>query len=448
MLFDFISLDRSGKDCLYETLYYNIKDAVNCSVIKKGDKLPSVRDASRQLQVSRTTVENAYNKLCIEGIAESVPQKGYYILEAKIQAVNIEKEKNDEEKKIKYDFSGRMIDTRVADTKIWKKLIRQVLNESFELNSYGDYKGEKILRDALMDYAYKMRGVKARSENIIVGAGIGPLLNILCSVLDKNITVGFENGGFNTAKSIFEEYGIKTVKLNSDKNGAIIEDILKNHIDVLFLLPSALQKISINALSNRRNEYALWAKQNNKIIIEDDYNGELRYTARTIPSFQSKLPENCVYIGSFSKLLLPSVRIAYMVLPNSLSEKLNLKKYTINQTCGKIEQLALEKYITGGAMEKHLRRLRRMYYNKSKQLLEALKSEEKYCRGITLYETSLTVELNTGTNLSSKEICKMAQAVGVRVMESEKRGCIKIGFGGIAENDIEEGIKQFYKIFQ
>lgn len=441
MIFDFAIIESKKRGELYYTLYNKIKEAVEYGGIKKGEKLPSVREAARQLGVSRTTVENAYTKLCIEGIAESKAQKGYFITGNILKPAKSLKEKSEPDN-VKYDFSGRSVDTAATDTELWKRTLRSVLWDSTSLTSYGERQGEYELREALAEYSYKARGVKTEPQNIVIGAGIGPLLNILCGILGRNITVGFENGGFLEAEGIFKDYGINTVMLSSDSNGATTKSLNENAADVLFLLPSALSKISVSALNNRRNEYIKWASENeNHLIIEDDYNGELRYTARTVPAFQGKAYDKTVYIGSFSKLLLPSVRIAYMVLPPFLTEKLKNRKFGYNQTCGKIEQLALAEYIKKGALEKQLRRLRRIYYNKSQILCREIKEIMPEVK-ITLYESSLTLELETDINLESADLCKEALRCGIRLIKTRKKGAVRLCFSGISEKDIHCAVKE------
>ncbi len=449
MLFDFIELDLNNKGKLYMDLYEKIKAAVCCDAIKVGEKLPSVRTAAESLNISRTTVENAYNRLCIEGIAESMPQRGYFIVSSAETRQIGQPEKSTKEECYLYDFSSRRIDTSYADTEIWKKLVRKALLNLEELTSYGDTKGERILRETLSAYTYKARGVKASPENIVIGAGIGPLINILCGLLGRDITVGFEKEGFKSAEACFNDYGIKTVNLESDNNGAKIVSVEGEEIDTLFLMPSALSRISVTSISKRRNEYVKWAEaQENRLIIEDDYNGELRYSARSLPAFQGKLPEKTVYIGSFSKLLLPSVRIAYMVLPDFLARAYDERKKSLNQTCGKIEQLALNEYILSKGLEKQLRRLRRLYYNKSQLLLSCLEKSEIPILSTTLYESSLTVEVATAIEKSGNEIKILAEKNGINLIESEKTGCLRLCFAGISEEEIPKGIEYLEKILK
>ncbi len=447
MLLNFADITLTEKGNLYKELYNKIKTAVADGIIKKGEKLPSVREASAQLGVSRTTVENAYTRLCVEGIAESKPQRGYFILGIPKSPV-ISQAAETEVPKINYDFSSRLVDAAASDTELWKKLVRSVLWDSGELNSYGDPQGEPQLRKALADYSYKARGVTASAGNIIIGAGVGPLLNILCGLLGREFTVGFENGGFKEARHIFSDYGITVQNLFSDQNGATEEALLKNNPDILFLLPSALSKISPTALSTRRNIFKAWAQENNRLIIEDDYNGELRYTARSIPAFQQISPQNTVYIGSFSKLLLPSVRIAYMVLPPALSEKFKNLSHPYNQTCGKIEQLALEKYITLGALEKHLKKLRRLYYTKSQLMLKEIECSFENLNSVKLFESSLTVEIKLTTPFDPEKLKNTALTYGVKIAECKNNTTLRLCFGGIDTEKIREGIKLAAKILK
>ena len=327
--------------------------------------------------------------------------------------------------------------------------MRSVLWDSGELISYGNAQGEEGLRKALADYSYKARGIITHSDNIIIGAGIGPLLNILCGLLGRNITIGMENGGFAEAEHILKDYGIKTLKLPSDKDGALPESLEEDIPDTLFLLPSALSKISPASLSKRRNFFSQWVQEKeNRLIIEDDYNGELRYTARSIPAFQQKSPQKTIYIGSFSKLLLPSVRIAYMVLPNFLTQKFKELAPYYNQTCGKIEQLALEKYIVTGALEKHLKKLRRLYYSKSQILYKELKENLHSFKKAVLFESSLILELETTLDFESENMCRKALDRGIKLIPSSKSGTLRLCFAGIPEKDIPDSIKLLNKILE
>lgn len=444
MLLDFVNL-KNGSGAMYLRLYSQINAAVQDGSVKKGERLPSIREAAAQLSVSRTTVENAYIRLCIEGVAESSPQRGYFICgraRPEKKAAQTRKEENN----ILYDFSGRSIDSAAADISFWKKTVREVLRNTDELLSYGDPQGEAGLREALAAYSYKARGVRTNPENIVIGAGIGPLLNILCGLIGRDNTVGLENGGFEQARLIFSDYGIDSLTLESDKNGAKTEALRKSGVNILMLLPSALSKFSVTGLSARRSAFVKWVgEEKNRLIIEDDYNGELRYTARSVTAFQGKCSDSTVYIGSFSKLLLPSVRIAYMVLPDCLVPRFFERRGIYNQTCGKTEQITLKNYIETGELEKHLRRLRKLYYAKSQYLSRAV-GQVMSNASITLYESSITAELDLKTNAESADICAAAAKKGLKLLPAREKGCVRLCFAGISDRDILPAVKLLKEI--
>lgn len=439
MLLDFVDLS-SGSGAVYQRLYEQIAAAAYSGIMKKGERLPSIREAAAQLGVSRTTVESAYLKLCIEGMAESSPYRGYYICSgSKPPRKNAAEETA--EPRVRYDFSGRKIDAAAAELNFWRRSVRQVLRDTSALISYGNPQGEPELRRALAAYSYKARGVRTAPENIVIGAGIGPLLNILCGLTGRDRLIGMESG-FEQAERIFSDYGINTFPLGCDLNGAKTDSLKKSGADILFLLPSSLSKISVTGLSARRGDFAEWAREDKRrLIIEDDYNGELRYTARSVSAFQGKCPESTVYIGSFSKLLLPSVRIAYMALPDRLVPEFYARRGVYNQTCGKTEQIALRCYIESGELEKHLRKLRKLYYAKSRLFCRAA-AEVFDNAEITLYESSITAELNLKTGAAADKIFAAAEKNGIRLKESGNGEKIRMCFAGIDDGDILPALKK------
>ncbi len=447
MLLDFINFSAQPRKATYLCLYEQIKKAVESGVIKKEERLPSIREAAAQLGISRTTVENAYIRLCVTGIAESRPQRGYYILsEQKTHEMPMPEKPKEE--MIRYDLTARKIDVHAADTNLWKKTVREVLRDTEQLTSYGDPQGEYELRAALASYSYKARGVQCLPQHIVIGAGVGSLLQFLCGLVGREKTVGLENGGFLQAEQIFSDYGMSLCHLASDRSGATMEALENSGVQMLFLLPSALAKISVTELASRRNDFVKWALQSSdRLIVEDDYNGELRYSARSMTAFQPKLPEKTVYIGSFSKLLLPSVRIAYMVLPESLAERFASRRELYNATCGKVEQLALTRYIETGALEKHLRRLRKLYSQKSRRFCACLK--ERFTQSeITLYESSLSVGLLIEGKVDLDLFCRIALKKGIKIMPAKNRKEVRLCFAGIEDADIEPALSLLETCFR
>ena len=178
------------------------------------------------------------------------------------------------------------------------------------------------------------------------------------------------------------------------------------------------------------------------LILEDDYNGELRYTARPIPALQGSGRERVVYLGSFSKLLLPSVRISYMVLPPSLLTRYAPRARAYNQTSSKVEQLALADYIREGQLERHLRRMRKLYLLKSRQLQESIRKELGKTVPMALLETALAVVIQVP---GARDIAERAAQKGIRVFPVGE-DLLRLGFAGIPLDRISRGMEELARV--
>ncbi|MGX8709830.1 MAG: PLP-dependent aminotransferase family protein [bacterium] len=443
MTYDYLILDADSGTPLYQQLYLTMKAAIEAGHLAKGERLPSIRKLAEDLKLSCTTVENAYQQLCVEGYIQSRPQRGYFVLTV---AHDDGRQKPrrvgtplPSAPPIRYNFGSDCVDSNNIDIKAWRRHIRDVLNRQEVIAGYGEHQGERALREALSAYSYSVRGVVASPEQIVIGAGTQPLLTILCGLLNREDTrVAMEEPGFLQAEQIFSDCGLDVLQLPADESGIRMDALEKSGARLLFVSPSNRVRTGTSLPMGRRAELLSWARETGAIILEDDYNGELRYNARPIPAMQSMAGgESIVYIGSFSKLLLPSVRIGYMVLPENLLERYRARASRYNQTASKIEQLALSGYVKSGQLERHLRRLRKLYAAKSTALIKALKSAFGDSVDILLEETFLYLILDVKTGLMSQDLCALAAEKGVRTMpQQEGTSRIRLGFAGIPLGEI------------
>ncbi len=448
MIYDYILLDTQSNIPLYQQLYLAIKSAIEAGHLAKGEKMPSIRKLSQDLKLSCTTVDAAYQQLCVEGYLQAKPQRGYFVM-AVIRS-GIERQKKPvvgtvkmKRPGIRYNFGSDCVDSENIDIKIWRRHIREVLNRQDIIASYGEHQGEYALREALSAYSYGVRGVIAAPEQIVIGAGTQPLLSVLCGLLSgKENCVAIEEPGFLQAEQVFSDAGIRVLHLPADESGISIAALKESGTGLVFVSPSNRILTGTSIPMNRRYELLEWAEETGGILIEDDYNGELRYKARPIPAMQGMgNGRNIVYLGSFSKLLLPSVRVGYMVLPPLLLERYRERASHYNQTASKIEQLALSRYVEDGQMERQLRRLRKLYLMKSSALAEALENAFGDKIQIMLEETPLCLAVSVSTEKTSLELCELAQREGVRVMMMQS-DCTKVmlGFAGIPLDDIQPAV--------
>ncbi|HBM98167.1 MAG TPA: hypothetical protein DD413_01945, partial [Ruminococcus sp.] len=426
-------------------IYMSVRNSIENGSLKRGSKLPSIRRLSADLDVSKITITSAYDQLCSEGYIINKPQSGYYI-EANFKNTPAYNENSREisatnTKYFEYDFSGKSIDKKIINLNEWKKCVKEVINQDYLLTSYGNEQGEETLRNALQRYALGVRSVNTSPENIVVGAGTQPLLNIICSLIGTNKKVAVADSSYVQAEYIFRSYSYKIDYFECDNSGATISSLEHIKPDILLINPNFVTKSGASMPVNRRLEIIAWARENNALIIEDDYNGELRYSTHPTPCMQNYDKENTVYLGSFSKILLPSVRISYMVLPEKLINKYkSIKSYT-NQTASKSEQLALAKYINNGKIDIHLRKARRVYLEKSKTILNSINRNFFNDIEIIFNETSLYITVMLDKSLDMNSFIKKLNESSVNVMPTTNNNMLNLSFSGIDEEKIDKGIE-------
>ena len=442
----FVTLSPDSATPLYQQLYQAIREAIESGALPTGTKMPSIRRLPEELGVSRTTVESAYQQLCVEGYLKSRPQRGYFVAGGRRQDDasfhHIPPVRQEEIRvPVRCDFGTDRIDSGNADITLWKRHIRDVLNRPDSIVSYGLPQGELALREALSAYAYRARGVRALPEQIVIGAGIQPLLTILCGLLPQK-QVAMDSRGFPQAERAFDDCGVQVIPITCDEQGLSVEALQQSGARQVLVSPSSPVESATAMPPSRRFALLHWAKTTGGLILEDDYNGELRYTARPIPALQGAGESCTVYLGSFSKLLLPSVRVSYMVLPFSLLERYAPRAAAYNQTASKIEQLALADYIREGHLEKHLRRMRKLYLIKSEKMLDCLRRSMGERYEARLLETSLAVLLSVP---NAPEVQRRARQRGLRVSALD-HDHIRLGFAGIETEKIPEGIELLYQV--
>lgn len=437
-----INFTANSSSPLYLQLCKKIKKDITDGYLNKDDQLPSIRKMADNLNLSRTTVETAYQQLCLEGYVYALANRGYFIqieqqdAKHRVQVLNtiIEPVKNN----IKYDFSSDSIDPLCFDLPLWKRYIKESLEDKNSIYTYGDPQGEIILRSALQRYTYTMRGVLCNMDQIVIGSSFQSLLQLLCSLSNSPKVVAMEECGFAMAEQVFEDYNYQLIKIPMLNEGISIDYLKKQKIDILYLNSAAVGKSKKPLPLTQRNELLKWAKENQVLIIEDDHNGELRYISKNMPALQGiDISNQIVYIGSFSKLLMPSLRIGYMVLPESLNSNYQKRKPFYSPTASKIEQIALAHYIIDGHLEKQIKKSKKRYEYKSKIMFATCK-EVFPDWIISLEETALRIRLHTSTYFSSKILLERASKHHIRIQCDQ--GDILLSFTSISVEQIKPAL--------
>ena len=356
---------------LYQRLYEDIKYKIRRNEYKKNTKLESIRSLAKRLDISTTTVEKAYNQLLIEGYITSIPRSGYVVLAVDLLEKSFHKPLVDPI--IANTYPNDKLTSDLFDIKNYKAIVNKVLNyDSEKLFTECDPRGEEELREEIRKYVLSERDVKCDVNQIIIGAGIQNLLHILLNISEKK-SVTYLTPEFKKATKVFKAYGY-TLKPRKS-----IKEISRIKADYLYISPSNIYPTGEVIKVKERNEIIKWSKQNDSFIIEDDYNFFLRYNSYTVPSIHSyNNGENVIYMGSFSKTFLPSMRLSFMILPVPLYNIYKENYSEFSQGVSKLEQLSLARFMKEGCFRRHTKKLYNLYKEKNEAITSSLIRQNKH----------------------------------------------------------------------
>ncbi|MBP7770194.1 MAG: PLP-dependent aminotransferase family protein, partial [Aliarcobacter sp.] len=303
---------------LYIQLYEQIKDEIKTE-LKAGTKLSSIRKLSTEYNLSKTTVQTAYNQLCIEGYIESKKNSGYFVCEDIIQdfEINFNSEKKLENQTFDYkiNFFPAHLSKSSFPKQTWLKIYNKVVKSDINYGAYFDKQGEIELRDEISKYLLSSRAVFSNSEQIIITSGFSDSLFLISSILKKfTNTIAVESPCYNVARKIFEMFAFKIEDIPINSDGLNLNLLEKTNSKALYVTPSHQFPTGVTIPISNRIKLLNWAKNNDAFIIEDDYDSELSYYNNPIPSIQGLENNNnrIIYLGTFSKTLSPALRISYI----------------------------------------------------------------------------------------------------------------------------------------
>ena len=458
-----MTLDIKSKVPLYEQIYEFIKEEIRKDALHSGERLPSTRALSKHLEVSRSTVELAYEQLLSEGYVEAQPYKGYYV--AKIEGLyQIQKKQEISRKQVvsekveyTYDFTPNGVDLNSFPYNIWRKLSREsLLDDKAELFRLGNPQGEYGLRNAISSYLHQARGVHCNPDQIIIGAGSDYLLMLLTTVIGNRHKVALENPTYGQAYRLFERLSYDVCTVDLDQSGMLIHGLEESGADIAFVMPSHQYPLGCVMPIQRRMELLKWANEKeDRYIIEDDYDSEFRYKGKPIPALQgSDNNGRVIYTGTFSKSLAPSIRMSYMVLPEKILKIYQEKCRFISSTVSRVDQMILQKFMEEGYYERHLNKTRALYKSRHDILISCLRGMKDILE-ISGENAGVHLLLHFKGAESEKELIEKAAQKGVRVYglseyyvkdkeipeENKKKAVILLGYANLNEEKIRAAVR-------
>ena len=438
---------------LYIQLYYYYKQLIVNGTLQPETKLPSIRRCALERRVSRTTVETAYAQLAAEGYIAARAGSGFYVealdykmWEKKVVQGTSQVEKNQE---ILYDFSSARVDPKSFNFDIWRRYIKSALRNVERLLSYGDPQGEYDLRKALSDYIREKRGVACTPEQIVIGAGMQSLIHILCSLRGQTGHIAFTGSSYRQGKAVFEDRGYTTSTY--ERVDHQWQQFEADKVDLIYTSPSHVTPWGEVMPMKTRLELLDYARRHQTLIIEDDYDSEFGYYNRPTPALQGiDGGENVVYMSTFSKLLLPSLRLSFMVLPVGLVEKYKEKGKDYNQTASKAEQIALCQFIRDGHLEKQIRRAKKLYMYKKEVLCQSVQHVFGEQATILSGTNCFLIQIAIKTVYSTHEVVAKAEKRGVRLKavedyEGGETPRVLLACSGVSEDVFEVALQKVYE---
>lgn len=450
---------------LYEYLFQCIAKDILEGRLSPGEKLPSKRALAHHLNIGVITVTNAYDMLNMEGYIQSVERKGYFVENLTGNSIRTELDTpfhEDEPQNPAYfvDFSENRASLMKFPSSVWSHYMREAVSlQDDSLLKPVPYNGMFSLRNAISGYLARNRGIIAAPSRIVIGAGTEYLYSRLFQLFGKACIFASEDPGQKKFAAISSHYGNPWKYIPVDDCGIIPAALEESGADVVHLSPSSHFPTGASIPVTRRQELFDWVDRVKKrFIIEDDYDSEFRYTGHLIyPMYTQNQNDKVIYLNTFSKTLIPSLRISYMILPPALMDRYEETMSFYSCTVSSFEQYALSRFISDGYLERHISRMRQYYKKQRAIIMDALSASP-------LSAISEVVENGAGTHfllkihtaLSGKEIRQKAEMEGLCLSmytdycstfsEDEERTLI-INYAALEAEKISEMIRRLCGIF-
>ncbi|RUS57776.1 hypothetical protein QI30_04275 [Kurthia sp. 3B1D] len=364
-----IQLDRTQKGrFLYQEIYRQIKQLILNNELRANTKLPPKRELAQMLDVSTNSIANAYEQLLAEGYIYTIERVGYFIEEIEQFDINpnvttafpTHLREQPEPPKTWLSLSHMNSNARLFPMRKWLSCEAKVYDRYIEeLGEMAHTQGPYVLRKNIAELIYATRGVKCEPEQIVVHATSQGLLERLIRILPENPSFAVENPGYARYYQLLKRHHIQAHLVPLDDAGIDVHHLEQLDAQLVIATPSHQFPTGTIMPISRRVELLNWAsRQEDRYIIEDDYDSEFKYETNHVPSLQSMdYNHKVIYMGTFSKTLLPGIRVSYMVLPVKLLESYREMFPLEIQAVNTLVLYTLNEFIESGQYEKHLRKM-------------------------------------------------------------------------------------------
>lgn len=465
---------------MYRQLYESVRRQILAGDLAPGQRVPSTRSLAQHLGVSRNTVAQTYNQLLSEGYFQTTVGSGTFVCNQipaeLIEASPLRPSQTQEKKKRSLSTYGKSLaefnpfsppDPQASinfrygrpaldefPLSIWRQLLSRYCRSKYNTLDYNlDLLGYRPLREAIASYLGRSRQVNCTAEQIIIVSGSQQAIDLTSRIfLEQGDAAAIENPGYLGARQAFSAQGAIIYPISVDTSGIVVDELHNNtnqSVKLIYVTPSHQFPTGAIMSLARRIELLAWAKSNNTLIIEDDYDSEYRYVERPIPALKELDNNNSVlYMGTFSKILFPALRIGYLVLPPDLVNVFSHAKWIVDRQAPLLEQYVVTDFINEGHLERHIRRMRSLYDQRRKKLVNALHNQLGKRVSIMGENAGMHVMLQLKTRLSDADVVERARQAGVGItcaspyyLGKAHTGQFILGYTEMTESKIEKGVE-------
>jgi GntR family transcriptional regulator/MocR family aminotransferase len=467
-----IHVSLVGRHDLAGEIYRQLRASILDGRLRPGDRLSPSRELASGLAVSRTTVNVAYDRLISEGFATSRVGAGTYVNRCReplkggakprtgvLRPRPIWNEVNlPNWEPAKFDFRSGIPDARLFPYETWRRLTSRELRASaVGAGYYADPAGHRGLREAIARHIGIARGIAASGDEIFVTNGTQQAVDIVARVLlAPGDRVAVENPGYGPPRRLFATLGAKVSGVPVDAEGLIV-DAIPRSTRLVYVTPSHQYPLGMSMSLSRRMALLAWAEKHDAAIIEDDYDSEFRFVGHPIEPLQTlDRAGRVLYVGSFSKTMLATLRIGFLVAPASIGHAVKAAKYLTDWHTALPTQAALARFIDAGGFARHVRRMREVYRARHERIVQAVTT--LFPRELEIVPSSVGMHVCAIARAATVDriaaIVDRASTAGIAchplsmfAADGPRRAGLVLGYGAIATEDIDEGLGRLRACF-
>jgi GntR family transcriptional regulator/MocR family aminotransferase len=464
-----------GRRDLAGETYRQLRAAILDGRLRPGERLPPSRELAGRLNVSRTTVNVAYDRLISEGFASARVGSGTFVTRHVAPGRRPRAGASGNAlrpraiwdaiplptglwRDAELDLRAGIPDARLFPYETWRRLIaRQFRPASVGRGGYGDPEGHLGLREAIARHIGTSRGVRATAEDLVITNGTQQAVDVVARVLlEPGDRVAVEDPGYSAPRRLFASLGARISGVPVDAEGIVV-DAIPPGVRLVYVSPSHQFPLGMSMSLARRMALLAWAERHDAAIVEDDYDSEFRFDGRPIEPLQTlDTSGRVIYVGSFSKSMLATLRIGFIVVPASLRRAAQAAKFVTDWHTSLPTQAALARFIDQGLFARHIRRMRTVYRARHEAITSGV--PEILGDGFEIIPSSVGLHLAAIARAASVEQVsagvRRASAAGVACLPlsmtavgAAARPGVILGYGAITADEIPEALRRLRRAF-